>query len=223
MFRYLVFLTAIVAQFFVFSAEATSPQITVKSGDQEIKFGPLDLSSISFKPVRSLKEDWEKQRGSGFLNVFELVLRDGDEIKASYTVPTNLKSGKGLRITLYQICSDNGDDRYMKMLFSGFYEPGKEVPFKIKAKQRKENYYIATAEEVQSENEVDQHIQFMKKLTEQNQSLKVTGVGTNFMLSDVKFTLQASNEKSDFVLLGSEGFNKLFNPYWIVIVYPKYQ
>lgn len=199
---------------------AQTPNIFVSSETKTLELKSAKLEGIMFTPLRSLKEEWDKKHFSNFLSVFEVEVPNNTKITAQYEIPKLMKNAQGLRISIFRVTSEDGKVRTMDLLHSKFYQTGQKIEFPVTSKKRTECFYIVTAEATQNERETNKHIQYMSFLQGKNKTLVIEDIGTNFTLSDIKFSMKTTDE--GFKLLASDGYARLHNPYWIMIVYPHY-
>ncbi len=214
-------ITFIILFFLAQNVFAHAPTISVTSGDQTVDLISSKLEGITLKPLRSLKEEWDEKNFTDFLSVYEIAVNDNATVVGKYKVPTIVKNGNGLRITLYRVVSKDGKQRFMELAYTNYYPAGTPLEIPIVAEKKSECFYIVTAEAVKSEKDIDPNLAYMLSLQKSKRSLEVTDIGTNFTLSDVKLSMKDQEDK--FKLTASDAYNRLINPHWIILFYPHYK
>ncbi len=170
---------------------ARAPKIEVngKPGDVTVQ----DLSGFLTRPLRLLVNRNNKKFGEGFLAVYALGVRPGDELKAD--LRTELP---GVRVTVYQVLREKkGDPRYLSMPQSVYFEKAGTGEYREKLGPFDSQYLVFVFEKTDSPDEKNIQIRYFE---ERMRKLVIASYKTNLLLSSLKVKMKdlGGDQASDF-------------------------
>lgn len=183
--------------------------------NQAIKLFNDDPVGITTRPLRKTKERWDQGYYKDFLQFRKIDINlIGKEIKGQFEV-----SGDQTRLTIYQISRPLGaEDMSLRVISTGFYHENEMAMFETRIEEMRNNVFIITGERVNSASELNSHLKYMNQ---QNNTIALSGYGTNWSLSKLKLTLTGDIEQTggdSFVKDADWLVGQLINPHWVVFI-----
>lgn len=188
--------------------------ITITTVDGEtVAIQADDPPGIKTRPLRKLKERWDRQVGREFLFFKRIEVKAGLEIEGKYEVQEG-----PLRLTVYQISKKQGEPRFLRVLSSRFHEARNVAEVVTRVEELEENAFFITAEKVESASQLNPHLQYMAF---RNNEVEVRSFATNWNLSELKFKMMGELQPArdvGFVKDADWLIGQLIDPQWIVVI-----
>lgn len=174
------------------SAEEAVPQapeifLNGKPGNVTVQ----DLSGFGTRPLRLLVERNNRVRGEGFIGVYALGVRKGDELAAELVIPL-----PGTRATVYKIAREEDGHRYVSMPFSVYFPEAGAGRYQQRIESPDEEFLVAVFERTDSPDEKNIQVRYFE---ERVRKLAVS-FKTNLMFSALKMKMKdlAADEAEKF-------------------------
>lgn len=201
--------------FFLASADSAPPEIVITTADGKvIRLEAEDTSGIAARPLVKTRDRLNERFRKEFISLYKIKVPDGLSVIGRYKV-----QNEPLRLTVYEITKNPDSERQLRVLVSRFRQKGEVAEFKTTVKKFQEHVFFVTAEAVQSETQLNPHLQYMNT---QNNEILLKGFSTNWSFSTLKLRLaekgSAQQQEVEFTKDADWLVNNLINPQWLISI-----
>jgi len=173
-----------------------------------------DLSGPGTWPLRALVNRNNKVRGNGFMQVYALGVRAGDELTMEIAVRT-----AGIRATVYKVFrGERGSPRYLSMPATFYFPEPKTGTYRERVAPFDSEYLLVVFEKTDSPDEKNIQVRYFE---ERERSLAITSWRTDLLFSTLVVKMKDFGEGKTAAFFERDAqflIDRMTNPQRIILI-----